>query len=133
MTFNPEISDEALSRVLADPEAIKVLEVLAAREGISTPFLEIHRDKQIELVAKMMEMARAAQEQADGSNPPIDAQSIPDEIVVQVFSDPRADKLLREIMSQSDLTGEPADLPFNIKQAIVSMMVERGIIRFGPE
>ena len=49
--------------------------------------------KQIELVARMMEMARAAQEQADGSNAPIDVQSIPDEIVVQVFSDPRAEKV----------------------------------------
>ena len=48
MTIEPVISDDLFSRVLADPEAMEVLEVLAVREGISTPFPEIPREKQIE-------------------------------------------------------------------------------------
>ena len=50
-----------------------------------------------------------------------------------MFADPRADALLRDIMSKNELAGEPADLPLEIKQAIVKMMVDQDIIRFGPQ
>ncbi|MGI9408971.1 MAG: hypothetical protein ACR2OV_02775 [Hyphomicrobiaceae bacterium] len=134
MTTDPDITEDVFNRVLAEPEALKVLEVLAAREGITTPFLEIPREKQFEIVAAMMEMARAAQEQADDDDPPDGAtDDIPDNIVEQVFADPRADALLRDIMSKNELAGEPTDLPLEIKQAIVKMMVDQGIIRFGPQ
>ena len=134
MTTDPVITEDIFNRVLAEPEAIKVLEVLAAREGITSPFLEIPREKQFELVAAMMEMARNAQEQADDGDAPGGAlDAIPDNIVEQVFADPRADALLRDIMSKNELAGEPADLPLEIKQAIVKMMVDQGIIQFGPQ
>ena len=133
MTTRPVITEEIFNRVLAEPEAIKVLEVLAAREGISTPFHDIQRDKQIELVAALVEMARTAHDQASDDEAPGEAPPIPNNIVQQVFADPRADALLRDIMSKNELVGEPADLPFEIKHAIVKMMVDQGIIRFGPQ
>ena len=77
MTTDPEITEDVFNRVLAEPEALKVLEVLAAREGITTPFLEIPREKQFEIVAAMMEMARNAQEQADGGSMPQVARLTP--------------------------------------------------------
>ncbi len=131
MTVNPENINAMLPQILADPEAVNAMQVLAAREGISTPVAELAREKQVELVTQLIGMAQAAQAQSGGAGAPGDRGGIPDEIVEQVFADPRADEILRQIMSGNELSGEPADLPLEIKRAIVQMMVDQGVISFG--
>ena len=76
-------------------------------------------------------MTRAAEAQAGSTDAPSAPTEIPDMVVEQVFSDPRADAVLREIMSSNQLTGEPADLPIDVKRAIVKLLVDQGIVSFG--
>lgn len=48
-----------------------------------------------------------------------------------VFTDPRADELLRKVMADNGLEGRPEDLPLDAQRSIVAMLVEAGVIKFG--
>ena len=81
----------------------------------------------------MMGLAQKAQAQGEGGEqrPALgDPSLVPDDLVQQVFADPRADPILRDIMAGNQLTGEPADLPHDIKQAIVQLLIDQGVISF---
>ncbi len=123
----PEIPEELLQQVLSDPDAVAALQELAGRAGVTTPVLSMPREEQIALVTAMMGLAQKAQ--AEGGAPDAPA-NVPDDLVQQVFSDPRADTILRDIMAGNQLTGEPADLPHDIKQAIVQLLIDQGVISF---
>lgn len=133
---NPEIPDELLNQVLSDPEAVIALQNLAARAGVTTPVAEMPRTEQVALVTAMMGLAQRAE--AEGGMPPMAANSnapgnpadIPADLVAQVFADPRADEILRDIMSGNQLEGEPADLPDDMKRAIVQLLIDQGVISF---
>ena len=78
----------------------------------------------------MMGLAQEAQAQQGPAGPPGDPSTVPDDLIQQVFSDPRADTILRDIMSGNQLTGDPAELPDDIKRAIVQLLIDQGVISF---
>ena len=124
MADTPEIPEELLNQVLSDPEAVAALQELAARAGVTTPVAEMPREEQVALVTAMMGIAQRTQ--TDGQAP----SEVPDDLIQQVFADPRADTILRDIMNGNQLTGEPADLPDDIKRAIVQLLIDQGVISF---
>lgn len=130
MANTPEIPQELLNQVLSDPEAIAALQELAGRAGVTTPVLEMPREEQIALVTAMMGLAQEAQAKQGGTATPGDPSTVPDDLIQQVFADPRADTILRDIMAGNQLTGEPADLPQDIKRAIVQLLIDQGVISF---
>ena len=130
MADTPEIPDHRRQQVLTDPDAIAALQELAGRAGITTPVLEMPREEQIALVTAMMGLAQQAQAEGGDAAGPGDPSQVPDDLVQQVFSDPRADPILRDIMAGNQLTGEPAELPHDIKQAIVQLLIDQGVISF---
>lgn len=129
MSENPEIPDAMLDQILGDPEAVSALQQIAERAGVTTPVPEMSREEQRRLVALMMSMAQQAQAQGDGAQQP--GAEVPDEIIEQIFKDPRADALLREIMEANQLQGEPVELPIEVKRAMVRLLVDQGVISFG--
>lgn len=129
MADTPEIPEHLLQQVLSDPEAIAALQELAGRAGVTTPVLEMAREEQVALVTAMMGPAQKAQAEG-GATAPGDPSLVPDDLVQQVFADPRADPILRDIMAGNQLTGEPAELPHDIKQAIVQLLIDQGVISF---
>jgi hypothetical protein len=130
MTDNPQIPDELLNQVLADPEAVAALQELAGRAGVATPVAAMPREEQVALVTAMMGMAQRAEQENGGGNAPGNPADIPADLIAQVFADPRADTILRDIMQGNQLTGEPADLPDDIKRAIVQLLIDQGVISF---
>jgi uncharacterized protein YdeI (YjbR/CyaY-like superfamily) len=135
MADAPEIPEELLNQVLADPEAVAALQELAGRAGVHTPVAEMPREEQIALVTAMMGLAQQAQNENGPSGPggpagPGNPANIPDDLIAQVFADPRADTILRDIMNGNQLTGEPADLPQDVKRAIVQLLIDQGVISF---
>lgn len=134
MANNPEIPEHLLQQVLGDPEAVAALQELAGRAGVTTPVLSMQREEQVALVTAMMSLAQAQQGQDGPSGQPGgqpgDPSMIPDDLIQQVFADPRADTILRDIMAGNELTGEPADLPDDIKRAIVQLLIDQGVISF---
>jgi len=131
----PEIPEEMIDQILADPEAVAALQHLAKENGVTTPVGEMPRPAQKALIENMMAIAQQAQaaglagaasgEGSDG------AAELPPGLVDQVFGDPRAQELLKKIMADNKLDGEPGDLPMEMKTAIVRMLVEQGVISFG--
>ncbi|MFT5508799.1 MAG: hypothetical protein ACI89J_001876 [Hyphomicrobiaceae bacterium] len=130
MADTPEIPEHLLNQVLSDPEAVAALQELAGRAGVTTPVLSMPRDEQVALVTAMMGLAQEAQAQQGPAGPPGDPSTVPDDLIQQVFSDPRADTILRDIMSGNQLTGDPAELPDDIKRAIVQLLIDQGVISF---
>lgn len=137
MAEMPEIPQELLDQVLADPEAVAALQELAGRAGVTTPVAEMDRAEQVALVTAMIGAAQRAEAQsgngapeAANNNAPSDPAAIPEGLIQQVFSDPRADEILRDIMANNQLAGEPADLDDEIKRAIVQMLIDQGVISF---
>lgn len=130
MADMPQIPDELLNQVLADPEAVAALQELAGQAGVTTPVLSMPREEQIALVTAMMGLAQKAQAEGAAPGGPGDPSNIPDDLIQQVFADPRADTILRDIMAGNQLTGEPADLPPDIKRAIVQLLIDQGVISF---
>jgi len=124
----PEIPEELLQQVLSDPEAVAALQELAGRAGVETPVLEMPREEQVALVTAMMGLAQ--QQQAQQGAAPGDPSNIPDDLIEQIFADPQADLILHDIMNGNQLTGEPADLPQDIKRAIVQLLIDQGVISF---
>jgi hypothetical protein len=56
------------------------------------------------------------------------AGAISNDLVRQVSADPRADELLRKVMADNGLVGEPGELPSDMQRAIVEALVRDGII-----
>lgn len=170
----PQVPEEAIDQLLADPEAVSGLQELARHNGIDTPVAEMTREQQRALIEAMMVMAQQAQQQGgmpgadmggapsspmpgampgpmggnmmSGPSSPIGGApsgegmmapgsaptEIPAGLVDQVFGDERTQELLERIMKENNLPGTPADLPMEMKTAIVKMLIDQGVIGFGP-
>lgn len=128
MALTSEEIDLALATILGDPEAVSTLQVLAESRGITEPFAELGREQQVVLVTQLLKMAHAANDQAEAGNQQHATNEIPIELVEQIIGDPRADAILRTIMESNELTGDPVDLPLEIKMAIVKFMIEQGMV-----
>ncbi len=131
MTDAPEIPPEMLDEILRDPEAVAAMQELAGRAGITTPVAEMGREEQTALITTMLGLAQQSGTAVGADGQPLAGPShVPQELIDQVFSDPRADPMLRDIISHNQLTGEPADQPADVKEAIVRMLVDQGVISF---
>jgi hypothetical protein len=74
-------------------------------------------------------LGRGGADRGEGGEAP--AGSVSDALVRQVFADPRADGLLRKVMTDNKLPGAPHELPFATQRAIVEMLVRAGAIGVG--
>ena len=75
--------------------------------------------------ALLERIARALGASEDVADAPL---PVADEVVREVFAAPQAQELLRGVMRQSGLDGEPASLPFEVQRAIVAALVGQGVI-----
>ncbi|MEL7481374.1 MAG: CHAT domain-containing tetratricopeptide repeat protein [Pseudomonadota bacterium] len=60
-------------------------------------------------------------------------ESLPDDLVHAVFADPAGQDLLRKVMADNGLQGEPADLPPHVQRTIVEMLMAQGVIQIGAQ
>lgn len=102
-----------------------MLEELHQRSGATTPFGDLPVEKQKEMLAGLA-MSMKAQAAAAG------ADAYPDEVVEGIFSNVDAAPLLRKVMTDNGLTGEPADLPLETKRKIFEALVKAGALQLGP-
>lgn len=126
-----QIPDELLERALSDPQIVGMLEKLHEKTGDPTPFLDLPKDHQKAALAALSTGLKAQEQQQQGDAAEA-AQDVPDDLVRQVFEDPRAQEMLAKVMSDNGLQGAPADLPFEVQKQIVGALVAAGAIRFGP-
>ena len=130
MAFSSDEIDLALIKILGDPEAVSTLQALAESRGINEPFAQLDRDQQVELVTQLLNMARAANDRDEKGIQQNVANEIPIELAQQIIANTRADAILRSIMESNELTGDPVDLPLEIKTAIVKFMIKEGMVSF---
>lgn len=130
MAFSSDEIDLALAKILGDLEEVSTLQALAERRGINEPFAQLDREQQVELVTQLLDMARAANDRDEAGIRQHATDEISIELVQQIIADPRADAILRTIMESNELTGDPVDLPLEIKTAIVKFMIKQGMVSF---
>jgi hypothetical protein len=126
----PEVPDELLDQVLANPQACQALNAMLKEAGIHETIDKLDRNVQRQAVAAFIAMAQKQQE-AEAETAAPEAPDIPDELVRHVFADPQAQELLRDVMQQNNLPGAPADLPFEVQRAIVAALMKQGVIQMG--
>lgn len=123
-TLKPDqISDEMLDAALANERMREALSNALKTLGVEKPLDEAPRDL---VRAAFAAMAAVAEQRQQAHKP-----QIPDEVVAQIFADPRVDGLLRDFMQQNGLEGEPQDLPDHGKRQIVEVLIQQGAISFG--
>ncbi len=61
----------------------------------------------------------------------LDPATIPDELVATVFANPEARDFLQKIGEAIEQRGPPADWPNETKQAVIALMIERGMLQLG--
>ncbi len=127
----PDIPDELLDQILADPEARAKLEEALKHAGVDQPFDRMPRETQRQAVAMLVAAMQQEQEQSQGKRGGNSGANIPDAMVRQIFADPQAQEMLRDVMQQNNLTGAPAGLPFEVQRAIVAALMEAGVIQTG--
>jgi tetratricopeptide (TPR) repeat protein len=66
---------------------------------------------------------------ASGAAPDGAEAPLPDEFVRAIFESPQAQGLLKEVLRQNNIEGEPGDLPFELQRAIASALVAQGLIQ----
>lgn len=130
MAFSSDEIDLALAKILGDLEEVSTLQALAERRGINEPFAQLDREQQVELVTQLLDMARAANDRDEAGIRQHATDEISIELVQQIIADPRADAILHTIMESNELTGDPVDLPLEIKTAIVKFMIKQGMVSF---
>lgn len=77
----------------------------------------------------LLQRAAAAIGKSEPSPPP----DVPEALVRQIFADPGAQDLLREVMAANDLTGLPGELAIETQRAIVVGLIQAGAIRFNDD
>lgn len=121
-----QITDELLDRALSQPQLRDMLEKLHGANGATTAFEALARDEQKQLLAELsMRLQDAPAQPAP--------HEVPDQAVHQIFAAPETDAIIRRVMSENSLEGEPADLPFETKRAIVDTLFRAGVLRVGPQ
>jgi hypothetical protein len=129
MSDMPHVSDELLDRILSEPKARELLGEALRNAGVQEPLEQMPRETQRAAVAAML---ATMQEIEQGDGRPVEVPEIDPALVHEIFADPDAQDLLRDVMSKSNLPGAPADLPFQVQLAIVQMLVQQGAIEISP-
>ncbi|HFB2048205.1 MAG: hypothetical protein HRT83_04940 [Hyphomicrobiaceae bacterium] len=115
-----QISDELLNAALANHEVRKILSAGIKSQGIDEPISQVSRDTVKETFAAIATLARQPA-----------TPCIPDHLLDQIFSDAKACELLRDVMKQNNIKGEPHDLSDIAKRFIVYALIKQGAISFG--
>ena len=129
----PEVPDHLLDQVLGDPQAREALRDFAARQNIETPLENMEREQLRLLAGALVAEARAQQDamaQSTAAGAQVAAGDLPEGLVEQVFADPRAEPLLKDMAAANGFQQSPADLPDDVKRAFVQLLIEQGIITF---
>lgn len=128
-----EFPDHLLDQVLADPEARAALSDFAKRQQIDTPLEDMDRQHLRLLAGALVAEARDYQDRAApaaGANAQTAALELPDALIEEVFKDPRAEALLKDMAAANGWQQSPADLPDDVKRAFVQLLIDQGIITF---
>lgn len=113
----------------------------AVRDRMQDPGLRAQLDQGL---ARILDLEQAYHEERDAylkaqeaqpapSRKPGGAQSggeIPDAVVEQIFAAPEAQPMLQEVMQDNNLPGSPADLPMQVKRAVIEGLIKAGVIQF---
>ncbi len=113
-------------RALADPDFRRQLSELLVANGYQA-FDELPLSEQRNATRQIAPKMRKAQHQEEAPAP----DEIPDALVQHIFADPSLQELLREVMRQNNLAGEPADLSIDMQRSIVAALVKAGAINLG--
>lgn len=118
------IPDALVAQVFGDPDMEGPIRRLMGEVGLSGEPQDLTPPQKKALVAVMVKQAEAAKTRAgDGADGPSDA------LVRQIFADPDAQDVLRQVMAQNSLDGAPADLPFDLQRQIVKALIDAGVIQ----
>jgi len=123
-----QISEKMLDAALANDQMRAALSSALKMQGVEQPLDQVPREIIKAAFAAMAAIAQQRQQQKSPERP-----QIPDRLVAQIFADPRGDGVLRDVMRQNNLEGEPQDLPDGIKRQIVEVLVQQGVINFGED
>ena len=129
----PEFPEHLLDQVLGDPQAREALRDFASRQNSATPLEDMDRQQLRLLAGALVAEARAHQDtlaQSAAAGPQIAPGDLPEGLVEQVFADPRAEPLLKDMAAANGFQQNPADLPDDVKRAFVQLLIEQGIITF---
>lgn len=124
-----QIPDELLEKALNDPQMREMLEKMHAQTGNPTPFAEVPKEHQ---KAALAALAAGLKAQQEGAAQTIAPEQIPEELVDQIFADPRAKEMLAKFTADQGLEGAPQDLPLDTKRQIVAALIKAGAIGVGP-
>lgn len=124
---NSEFPEHLLDQVLADPEAMEVLQQFANRQGIATSVSEMSRTELSLLAGAVMAEARA-RNAASESNASDDGSDLPEGLTEAVFEDPRAQEILKDLALAHGWTDPPSELPDAIKRMFVKLLIDQGVL-----
>jgi hypothetical protein len=126
----PEFPDHLLDQVLADPEARAALSDFAKRQQIDTLLEDMDRQQLRLLAGALVAEARDHQDRTGPAGVQAAALELPNALIEEVFKDPRAEPLLKDMAAANGWQQSPADLPDDVKRAFVQLLIEQGIITF---
>ena len=121
----PVIPDDVLDQILANALALQALNVMLREADIDETIGQLDREAQRKAVAAFILMAWQQQEAkaAGGAGP--EFPEVSDDLVLFIFAEARLQDQLRDIMRQLNLSGEPGNLPFETKRAVVAALMEQ--------
>ena len=121
----PVIPDGVLDQILANALALQALNVMLREADIDETIGQLDREAQRKAVAAFILMAWQQQEAkaAGGAGP--EFPEVSDDLVLFIFAEARLQDQLRDIMRQLNLSGEPGNLPFETKRAVVAALMEQ--------
>ncbi|MEN2495270.1 MAG: hypothetical protein TECD_01191 [Hyphomicrobiaceae bacterium hypho_1] len=117
------VSNEMLDAALENRKMREIIQAALKTLGVNKPINQVPRKFIKALFSAIGSMAHGKK----------DAIHISNNLLEQIFSDPKASKLLRDVMRHNNLKGEPINLPDITKRKIVSTLVQRGAIVLGTE
>ncbi len=121
----PVIPDGVLDQILANALALQALNAMLREADIDETIGQLDREAQRKAVAAFILMAWQQQEAkaAGGAGP--EFPEVSDDLVLFIFAEARLQDQLRDIMRQLNLSGEPGNLPFETKRAVVAALMEQ--------
>lgn len=123
-----QIPQEMIDQIFADPNMTETLTAAIAMEGLSGEPADLAPVEKRALILRMM---KASQRQRAPQASAGDDVEISDAMARQIFADPDAQAMLKQVMADNTLEGAPSDLPVETQRAIVKALVANGVIRFG--
>ena len=121
----PIIPDGVLDQILANALALQALNAMLREADIDETIGQLDREAQRKAVAAFILMARQQQEAKAAAGAGPEFPEVSDDLVLFIFAEARLQDQLRDIMRQLNLSGEPGNLPFETKRAVVAALMEQ--------